>query len=113
MHGARISVTIGLTATTLSTGLGILIGVPSGFLGGRLDIAVQRFVDAFMAIPGITIMSLVEPGMLQDHPDRRDLFRRAPPLGRFRRLARCRDWPSGPALRMPVTTAPVARMVTS
>lgn len=65
MHGARISVTIGLTATTLSTGLGILIGVPSGFLGGRLDIAVQRFVDAFMAIPGITIMSLVEPGMLQ------------------------------------------------
>ena len=31
MHGARISVTIGLTATTLSTGLGILIGVPSGF----------------------------------------------------------------------------------
>ena len=69
MHGARISVTIGLTATTLSTALGILIGVPSGFLGGRLDMAVQRFVDAFMAIPGIlmliTIMSLVGPGMLQ------------------------------------------------
>ena len=69
MLGARISVTIGLTATSRSTGLGILIGVPSGFVGGRLDIAVQRFVDIFMPIPGIllliTIMTLNGPGMLQ------------------------------------------------
>jgi len=67
--GAQISVIIGMAATTLSIVMSVLIGVPSGYFGGWLDMAVQRFVDAWMAIPGliilIIVMSLVGPGMLQ------------------------------------------------
>ena len=47
----------------------VLIGGTSGFLGGKLDLVVQRFVDAWMCFPGLllllTIMSIVGRGMLQ------------------------------------------------
>ena len=47
----------------------ILIGGTSGFLGGKLDLGVQRFVDAWMAFPGLllllTIMSIAGRGLLQ------------------------------------------------
>ena len=69
IYGARISVIIGIAATTLNIIVATLIGVTSGFLGGKFDIVVQRFVDAWMAFPGllllITIMSLVGQGMTQ------------------------------------------------
>ena len=50
--GARISLVVGLAATTLNVVVATLIGATSGFLGGKLDLAVQRFVDAWMAVPG-------------------------------------------------------------
>ncbi len=69
IHGARVSMLVGLAATTLNVLVATLIGVISGFLGGKVDLAVQRFVDAWMAFPGLlvllTIMSLVGEGLLQ------------------------------------------------
>ena len=69
IFGARISVLVGLAVTTLSVTLSTLIGGTSGFLGGKLDLGVQRFVDAWIAFPGLlillTIMSLVGKGVLQ------------------------------------------------
>ena len=45
------------------------LGGASGFLGGKLDLGVQRFVDAWMALPGLllllTIMSIAGQGLLQ------------------------------------------------
>ena len=49
--GARISLVVGLAATTLNVVVALLVGGVSGFLGGKLDLAVQRFVDAWMAFP--------------------------------------------------------------
>ena len=47
----------------------MLIGGTAGFFGGKLDLVVQRLVDAWMAFPGLllllTIMSLVGQGLLQ------------------------------------------------
>ena len=67
--GARISLVVGLAATALNVAVALLIGGTSGFLGGKLDLAVQRFVDAWMAFPGLllllTIMSVVGQGILQ------------------------------------------------
>ena len=67
--GARISLTVGLTATALNVIVAVLIGGTFGFLGGKPDLVVQRFVDAWMAFPGLllllTIMSIVGQGLLQ------------------------------------------------
>ncbi len=69
IHGARLSVVVGLAATTLNVVVAVLIGGTTGFLGGRVDLVVQRFVDAWMSFPGLllllTIMSLLGRGMLQ------------------------------------------------
>ena len=69
LYGARISVIVSLSATTICVIIAALIGVPSGFLGGKFDVVVQRVVDALMAFPGllllITVMSLVGTGALQ------------------------------------------------
>ena len=69
LFGARISLTVGLAATTVNVVVAVLIGGISGFVGGRLDLTMQRFVDAWMAFPGLllllTIMSLVGRGLPQ------------------------------------------------
>ena len=69
IYGARLSLVVGLAATALNVVVAVLIGGISGFLGGKLDLGVQRFVDAWMAFPGLllllTIMSIVGSGLLQ------------------------------------------------
>ena len=69
IHGARLSLTVGLAATALTVVVAVLIGGTTGFIGGRLDLVTQRFVDAWMAFPGLllllTIMSIAGRGMLQ------------------------------------------------
>ena len=69
IYGARVSMIVGLVATSISVLESTLIGVLSGFLGGKFDMTVQRFVDAWMCFPWliimITIMSLVGTGMWQ------------------------------------------------
>ena len=69
IYGARLSLIVGLAATTINVVVAVLIGGISGFLGGKVDLVVQRFVDAWMAFPGLllllTIMSIVGEGLFQ------------------------------------------------
>ena len=69
IYGARLSLLVGLAATTVNVVVAVLLGGTSGFLGGKLDLVVQRFVDAWMAFPGLllllTIMSIVGKGLPQ------------------------------------------------
>jgi peptide/nickel transport system permease protein len=69
IYGARISLIIGLSATSLSVTVSMFIGALSAFLGGKFDIFMQRFVDAWMCIPGMLIllimMSILGKGMWQ------------------------------------------------
>ena len=69
IYGARLSLTVGLAATAISGVIAFLLGGTSGFLGGKFDMVVQRFVDAFMSFPGLilllTIMSVVGRGLPQ------------------------------------------------
>ena len=69
IFGARLSLTVGLAATAVNVVVAVLVGGTSGFLGGKVDLAVQRFVDAWMAFPGLllllTIMSIAGRGLLQ------------------------------------------------
>jgi peptide/nickel transport system permease protein len=67
--GARISMIIGVCATLLSTAVAIFIGTFSALWGGKTDLAIQRFVDAWMAIPSLLIllvlMSIIGRGLVQ------------------------------------------------
>jgi peptide/nickel transport system permease protein len=60
---------VGLTCASISVLIAILIGVPSGYFGGKVDMIVQRFVDAWMCLPGLllilVVMTLVGKGMTQ------------------------------------------------
>ena len=69
IHGARVSLLVGLAATTISVVVAVVVGGVTGFLGGKLDLVAQRFVDAWIAFPGLllllTLMSVVGRGVLQ------------------------------------------------
>jgi peptide/nickel transport system permease protein len=69
VFGARISMYVGLGGSFLSVMIGTVIGLISGFFGGKVDMFMQRFVDAFMCFPPLflylTVMSVLGPGLLQ------------------------------------------------
>ena len=69
IYGARLTLGVGLAATAVNVLVALVVGGVSGFIGGRLDLTVQRFVDAWMSIPGLlillTVMSVVGRGVLQ------------------------------------------------
>ena len=54
-YGGRISLFVGLVSVGIGITLGSLLGVASAYLGGSFDLIVQRFVDAFIAFPGIIL----------------------------------------------------------
>jgi peptide/nickel transport system permease protein len=67
LYGARLSVIVSVSAAALATLISMLIGVVSGYASGRVDLVVQRFVDAWMSFPDlvilIVIVSVFDPGM--------------------------------------------------
>ena len=69
IQGARVSMLVGLAATTINVVVAILVGGTTGFLGGKVDLVTQRFVDAWIAFPGLllllTLMSVAGRGVLQ------------------------------------------------
>ena len=69
IYGARISIFVGLSATAVDVFVGLLIGGISGFVAGKYDLIMQRFVDAWVCFPGLllllTIMSITGQGLLQ------------------------------------------------
>ncbi|MFH2130527.1 MAG: ABC transporter permease [bacterium] len=69
IYGARVSVIVGFSATLFSIVISIILGMASGFFGGAIDMAIQRFVDAWMCFPGLIILivaiSITGPGMWQ------------------------------------------------
>ena len=51
VYGARISLSIGLTAAVIATAFGTLLGILSGFFGGWIDTVLMRFTDSLLSIP--------------------------------------------------------------
>jgi peptide/nickel transport system permease protein len=68
IYGARVSVIVGLSASSIATVLSLIIGMVTGYVGGKLDLAVQRVVDGAMCIPQLilqmVILSILGRGML-------------------------------------------------
>jgi peptide/nickel transport system permease protein len=65
IHGARISLWVGLLAVGIGTAAGMVIGLLCGYCEGRLDLIFQRVMDAIQAIPGLmlalAIVSVLRP----------------------------------------------------
>ncbi|HUU62640.1 MAG TPA: ABC transporter permease [Dehalococcoidia bacterium] len=59
IYGARISVIVGLATATLATIMSVIIGIMSGYIGGKVDMIGQRFVDAVMCIPALPLLMVV------------------------------------------------------
>jgi peptide/nickel transport system permease protein len=51
LYGTQTSLKVGLMATLLSTGLGVLMGSIAGFYGGRIDDLVMRIAEMFQVLP--------------------------------------------------------------
>ena len=56
IFGARISMTVGIVSSLLSVVISSIIGITSGYLGGKFDLVVQRFVDAWLCFPWIILL---------------------------------------------------------
>ncbi len=59
VHGAQTSILIAFGATTISIIVSAVIGILSGYIGGRTDMVTQRFVDGWMSMPGIILLIAV------------------------------------------------------
>ncbi|MEI9997355.1 MAG: ABC transporter permease subunit [Rhizomicrobium sp.] len=57
--GARVSLAVGLTATLVSLVIGVLYGATAGFVGGRVDELMMRFVDVLYSIPYIFLVIIL------------------------------------------------------
>ncbi len=55
VHGAWISLFIGLISVGIGIGIGVPVGALSGYLGGVTDLVVQRIIDTLLAFPGILL----------------------------------------------------------
>jgi peptide/nickel transport system permease protein len=69
LYGAQLSVIIGFCAAGLATLVSVVLGIVTGYIGGKVDLITQRFVDAWQSFPDlivlIVVVSVVGPGMPQ------------------------------------------------
>ena len=59
VHGARISLSVGVAAVLLGTIGGLLLGMISAYRGGRLDMVLQRVMDSMQAIPTLILAMML------------------------------------------------------
>jgi oligopeptide transport system permease protein len=59
LYGARVSITVGLIATLVSLVIGVIYGATAGYLGGRTDAVMMRFVDVLYSIPYIFLVIIL------------------------------------------------------
>ena len=59
VYGSRVSLTIGILATALSTFVGVVVGMVAGYFGGKIDEILMRIVDFLLVIPGLPLMMVL------------------------------------------------------
>jgi peptide/nickel transport system permease protein len=68
IYGARVSMTVGFATVLFGTTLGACIGIVSSYYGGKLDLFVQRCIDAIIPIPtlvlALAIMAVLGRGLI-------------------------------------------------
>src|SRR5438046_5965553 len=71
IFGARVSMLVGVGAQVIIVMIGVPIGLVAGYLGGRVDLLLTRFIDVMYAFPRllfvILIMSMLAAGLLNNY----------------------------------------------
>lgn len=69
IYAVRVSLLVGLGTTLISVSLGTILGLISGYFGGKIDLALMRVVDVFMSFPQMllimVVVSIVGPGLVK------------------------------------------------
>ena len=67
MHGAWVSLLIGLVSTTVALAIGVPLGAIAGYYGGLIDDALMRFTEFFQTIPNfalaIVLVAIMQPSI--------------------------------------------------
>ena len=67
IYGSRVSLLVGILTVTISIGIGTVLGLISGYFGGKIDMVIMRLTDMFMSFPDImlilVIVSIIGPGL--------------------------------------------------
>ena len=68
IHGARLSLLIGIAVVTLSVISGTILGLVAGFFRGIVEIAIMRLMDITLTLPSlllaIVIVAILGPGLM-------------------------------------------------
>ncbi|MFC0904830.1 oligopeptide ABC transporter permease [Clostridium sp. MT-14] len=67
IYAARVSLIVGIGTVILSVGIGTVLGLISGYFGGKVDMIIMRITDIFMSFPQmmliLVVVSIVGPGL--------------------------------------------------
>ncbi|MCW0234016.1 MAG: ABC transporter permease [Ferrovibrio sp.] len=68
IHGARVSLLVGLVSTVVALLIGVPLGAVAGYAGGRIDDALMRFTEFFQTIPSfalaIVLVAIMQPSIV-------------------------------------------------
>jgi peptide/nickel transport system permease protein len=59
IHGARVSLAVGLGAVMIALLIGLAVGMAGGYFGGRVDAVVVMLIDTFMSFPGLLVAMVI------------------------------------------------------
>lgn len=68
LHGTRISLLVGFSSVAISLGIGVVLGLISGYFGGVADMLIMRITDVFMSFPYmmliLVVAGIIGPGLM-------------------------------------------------
>lgn len=59
LYGGRVSLLVGFASMIIATGIGVTVGVISGYFGGWIDNLLMRMLDVVMSIPSFLVLLLL------------------------------------------------------
>lgn len=59
IDGSRVTVVVGFGSVLIATAIAAVVGTTSGYLGGLVDLLIQRLVDIWMSFPGLVLLTTI------------------------------------------------------
>lgn len=66
IEGGRIALLVSFCGVAIAIAVGTFLGMVAGYVGGRIDEAIMRFIDAVMAIPDIILIAILTLALGKD-----------------------------------------------